>query len=152
MRRTLLALALVAAAGVAGALAYSSLTTEREFVRLVAAGDEAAAADRPFEALEAYSGALALVPDAMVPYLKRGRVYQQQGQPRPRCGTSGERPSWIRRPPGLSNGSATSASTWAASIAPWTTIRRVIAHRRSQPARPLQAGCRSTAPACRRMR
>ncbi len=81
MRRTLLALALVAAAGVVGALAYSSLTTEREFVRLVAAGDEAVAADRPFEALEAYSGALALVPDAMVPYLKRGRVYQQQGQP-----------------------------------------------------------------------
>jgi len=80
MRRTLLALALVAAAGVVGALAYSSFTTEREFVRLVAAGDEAAAAGRAFEALEAYSGALALVPDAMVPYLKRGRVYQEQGQ------------------------------------------------------------------------
>lgn len=80
MRRTLLALALVAAAGVVGALAYSSFTTEREFVRLVAAGDEAAATGRPFEALEAYSGALALVPDAMVPYLKRGRVYQLRGE------------------------------------------------------------------------
>jgi hypothetical protein len=74
MRRPLVALALVAAAGVVAALAYSSFTTEREFIRLVAEGDRAAEAGRPFEALEAYSGALALVPDAVVPYLKRGRV------------------------------------------------------------------------------
>lgn len=80
MRRALIALALVAAAGVAGALAYASYTTEQDFVRLVAAGDEAAAQERTFEALEAYSGALALVPDAVVGYLKRGRVYQLQGE------------------------------------------------------------------------
>lgn len=80
MRRALIALALVAAAGVAGALAYASYTTEQDFVRLVAAGDEAAARERTFEALEAYSGALALVPDAVVAYLKRGRVYQLQGE------------------------------------------------------------------------
>jgi len=80
MRRTLVAFALVATVAVAGALGYSSYTTEREFVRLVAEGDEAAASGRPFQALEAYSGALALVPDAVVPYLKRGRVYQEQGE------------------------------------------------------------------------
>lgn len=80
VRRALIALALVAAAGVAGALAYASYTTEQDFVRLVAAGDEAAAEERTFEALEAYSGALALVPDAVVGYLKRGRVYQLQGE------------------------------------------------------------------------
>ena len=80
MRRTLVVLALVAAAGVAGALAYASYTTEQDFVRLVAEGDQAAAAGRTFEALEAYSGALALVPDAVVAYLKRGRVYQLQGE------------------------------------------------------------------------
>ena len=80
MRRALVALALVAAAGVAGALAYASYTTEQDFVRLVAAGDQAAAQERSFEALEAYSGALALVPDAVVAYLKRGRVYQLQGE------------------------------------------------------------------------
>jgi tetratricopeptide (TPR) repeat protein len=80
MRRTLVVLALVAAAGVAGALAYASYTTEQDFVRLVAEGDEAAGAGRTFEALEAYSGALALVPDAVVAYLKRGRVYQLQGE------------------------------------------------------------------------
>lgn len=80
MRRSLVALALVAAAGVIGALAYASYTTEQEFVRLVASGDQAAEAGRAFEALEAYSGALALVPDAVVGYLKRGRVYQLQGE------------------------------------------------------------------------
>ena len=80
MRRTLVALALVAAAGVVGALAYASYSTEQEFVRLVASGDEAAEAGRVFESLEAYSGALALVPDAVVAYLKRGRVYQLQGE------------------------------------------------------------------------
>ncbi|MEZ5288486.1 MAG: tetratricopeptide repeat protein, partial [Vicinamibacterales bacterium] len=80
MRRMLGALALVAAAGVLAALAYASYTTEQEFVRLLAAGDQAVADGRPFEALEAYSGAAALVPDAAVPYLKRGRVYQQQDE------------------------------------------------------------------------
>jgi tetratricopeptide (TPR) repeat protein len=80
MRRTFVALVLVAATGVAGALAYASYTTEQEFVRLVADGDRAAADGRAFEALEAYSGALALVPDAVVAYLKRGRVYQLQGE------------------------------------------------------------------------
>src|SRR6476619_3006045 len=48
MRRTLVALALVAAAGVVGALAYASYSTEQEFVRLVASGDEAAEAGRAF--------------------------------------------------------------------------------------------------------
>ena len=81
MRRTLSALVLVAVGGVVAAMTYSSFTTEQEFVRLVAAGDTAVAEGRAFEALEAYSGALALVPDAAVPYLKRGRVYQQEGQP-----------------------------------------------------------------------
>jgi tetratricopeptide (TPR) repeat protein len=80
MRRTLGVLTLVAAAGVAGALAYGSFTTERDFVRLVAAGDAAAAAGDPFQALEAYSGSLALVPDAVAPYLKRGLIYREQGQ------------------------------------------------------------------------
>ena len=63
MRRTFVALALVAAAGVVGALGYASYSTEQEFVRLVASGDAAADEGRVFEALEAYSGALALVPE-----------------------------------------------------------------------------------------
>lgn len=80
MRGSLAIAALVAVAGVAAALTYGSYTTERQFVRLVAQGDAAADRGQRFEALEAYSGALALVPDAVVPYLKRGRLYHEEGE------------------------------------------------------------------------
>lgn len=69
---------LVAVAGVAGALAYSALANEREFERLLQDGDEAVATDRPFQAIEAYSGAIARNPDSVLAYLKRGSVYQSQ--------------------------------------------------------------------------
>jgi tetratricopeptide (TPR) repeat protein len=81
MRRTLLAVAVVGLIGVAGAFAYLASVTEREFDRLVSEGDAAVQADRPFQAIEAYSGALALDPEAMAPYLKRGVVYRAQGEP-----------------------------------------------------------------------
>lgn len=80
MRRTLFALAVVAALGVAGALAYLAWATEREFDRLVSKGDAAVLAGRPFQAIEAYSGALTLDSEAMAPYLKRGVVYRGQGE------------------------------------------------------------------------
>lgn len=80
MRGSLVGLALVAVAGVGGALTYASYTTERDFVRLVAAGDAAVASGQRVEALEAYSGALALVPDAVVAYLKRGRLHHEEGE------------------------------------------------------------------------
>lgn len=71
---------LVAVAGVAGALAYSALANEREFERLIADGDQAVAAERQFQAIEAYSGAIARRPDSMLAHLKRGAVYQGQGE------------------------------------------------------------------------
>lgn len=80
MRRTLVAVVFVAVAGVAGALAYSALANEREFERLIADGDRAVAADRHFEAIEAFSGAIALKPDSMLAHLKRGAAYQDQGE------------------------------------------------------------------------
>lgn len=80
MRRTLVAVVLVAVAGVAGALAYSALANEREFGRLMAEGDQAVAAERHFQAIEAYSGAVALKPDSMLAHLKRGAVYQNQNE------------------------------------------------------------------------
>jgi tetratricopeptide (TPR) repeat protein len=80
MRRTLLIVGLVGAAGVALALGYSTYATEREFDRLLAEGDAAVQADRLFQGLEAYSGAIALNPEAMAPYLKRGSVYRAQGE------------------------------------------------------------------------
>ena len=80
VRRTLVAVVFVAMAGVAGALAYSALANEREFERLMAEGDQAVAADRHFQAIEAYSGAIALKPDSMLAHLKRGAVYQSQSE------------------------------------------------------------------------
>ncbi|MGH9384714.1 MAG: tetratricopeptide repeat protein [Vicinamibacterales bacterium] len=79
-RRTALVVMLVAAAGVAGALLYSALHTEQEFDRRIAAGDQAVANNQPFLAIEAYSGAVALKPDSMLAHLKRGAVYQAQGE------------------------------------------------------------------------
>jgi tetratricopeptide (TPR) repeat protein len=80
VRPTILAVILVAAAGVAGALAFNDLANEREFDRYMAAGDAAAVSDRPFQAVEAYSGAIALNAESMLAYYKRGAVYQSQNE------------------------------------------------------------------------
>lgn len=80
MRGTILAVLFVAAAGVAGALAFSALANEREFDRLIAAGDQAVSEERPFQAIEAYSGAITRNPDSMLAHLKRGAVYHDQNQ------------------------------------------------------------------------
>ena len=80
VRRTIVAVVIVAIAGVAGALAFGALANEREFDRLIADGDAAVAAERPFQAIEAYSGAIALKPDSMLAHFKRGAVYQAQNE------------------------------------------------------------------------
>ena len=80
MRRTVAAIVIVAVAGLAGALALMALANEREFDRLIADGDSALADERPFQAIEAYSGAIALKPDSMLAHYKRGYVYQTQNE------------------------------------------------------------------------
>lgn len=80
MRRTIVAVVIVAIAGVAGALAFGVLANEREFDRLIAEGDSAMLAERPFQAIEAYSGAIARKPDSMLAHYKRGAVYQSQNE------------------------------------------------------------------------
>lgn len=80
MRRTLVVVVFVAVAGVAGALAYSALANEREFERRIAEGEQAVASERHFQAIEAFSGAIALKPDSMLAHLKRGAVYQNQNE------------------------------------------------------------------------
>lgn len=80
MRGTVVAIVFVAVAGVAGALAFSALANEREFDRLIANGDQAVAEERPFQAIEAYSGAIARNPDSMLAHFKRGAVYHSQNQ------------------------------------------------------------------------
>jgi tetratricopeptide (TPR) repeat protein len=80
VRGSLLAGAVVAVLGVSGALAYSTWANERDFERLMAGGDEAVAAERPFQAIEAYSGAIARNPESVLAYLKRGSVYYAQNE------------------------------------------------------------------------
>ena len=60
--------------------AYTTLAREREYRRLIESGNAALAAGQTFEAIEAFSGAIALKDDSMLAYLRRGETYQRQGQ------------------------------------------------------------------------
>jgi tetratricopeptide (TPR) repeat protein len=80
VRRSVLAVVIVATGVVAGALAFGVLANEREFDRLIAAGDASVVAERPFQAIEAYSGAIARKPDSPLAHFKRGAVYQSQNE------------------------------------------------------------------------
>jgi tetratricopeptide (TPR) repeat protein len=79
MRRAF-ALLLVLAAGISvGASVYTAYAGEREYDRLVATGDDAAAAARWAEALDAYGDAIALRPGSMLAHLKRGVTQRRRG-------------------------------------------------------------------------
>lgn len=80
MRRYLAALVVLAAGVAAGAAVYTVSATESEYSRLVAVGDEAVTNGQSFQALEAYSGAIALRPDSMLAHLKRGMTYRDRGE------------------------------------------------------------------------
>lgn len=72
------ALAVTLIVAVAAVLAVVSLRSEREYARLVAAGDAALAATDLGAAIEAYTGAITLNPDSMAAHLKRGLAYRQR--------------------------------------------------------------------------
>lgn len=78
MRRHLLTLILLAA-GVAGVLAVTSVQREQEYQRLIVDGDQARARGDLSAAVEAFSGAITLKPDAMLAYLRRGDAYRRRG-------------------------------------------------------------------------
>lgn len=80
MGRPLFVLGLIAVLAAAGAAAYTAYATDRDYGRLVVAGDRAAGAQRPADAVAAYSGAIALRPDSMLAHLKRGMTYRAQGE------------------------------------------------------------------------
>jgi tetratricopeptide (TPR) repeat protein len=73
---TVAAVAIVAAAVVV----WVDARREREFRRLIAVGDAALAGDQTFDAIEAFSGALALKPNSMLASLKRGDTYRRRGE------------------------------------------------------------------------
>lgn len=69
----------LSAAVVASVLAWNGVRQEREFRRLIALGDSSLARDQASLAIEAFSGAVALKPDSMLGYLKRGDTYRRGG-------------------------------------------------------------------------
>jgi tetratricopeptide (TPR) repeat protein len=73
---TVAAVAIVAAA----VLVWVDARREREFRRLIAVGDAALATGQTFDAIEAFSGALALKPQSMLASLKRGDTYRRRGE------------------------------------------------------------------------
>jgi tetratricopeptide (TPR) repeat protein len=80
MKRLLVVSVGLAALTVGIVLAWYSVRQDREFQRLIGAGDTALAQDDTFGAIEAFSGALALKRDSMVAHLKRGDAYRRRGE------------------------------------------------------------------------
>ena len=78
MKRSLVIAVGVAVAIASTILVWADVRKEREFRRLIAVGDEALATGETFNAIEAYSGAVALKPKSMLAYLKRGDTYRRR--------------------------------------------------------------------------
>src|SRR5207248_10787329 len=75
-----LLIAAVAVSALAVALAYQVAARDRDYRALLARGDTALHEDQTFGAIEAYSGAIALHPDSMLPHLRRAETYQRRGE------------------------------------------------------------------------
>lgn len=80
MRTSLAIAGFIAVTGVSLAVAYQAVARERDYGALVARGDAALRGEQTFEAIEAYSGAIALRPDSMLAHLRRGETYQRRGE------------------------------------------------------------------------
>lgn len=77
MRKTAVVLA-VAAAVAAAAVLVNRFDRERQYRQLLAVGARALGAGDSYPAIEAFSGALALRPDSMVAYYRRGEAYRSK--------------------------------------------------------------------------
>ncbi|HEV8397872.1 MAG TPA: tetratricopeptide repeat protein [Vicinamibacterales bacterium] len=80
MKRPVIVITVVAALGAATVQAWSDVRQARAFRRLLAEGDAALGRGETSAAIEAFSGAVVLRPQSMLPYLKRGDTYRRQGQ------------------------------------------------------------------------
>ena len=78
MKRSIFALAVLALAAIGGGVAYQA-AAQRNYSTLLTRGDNALRDDQTFNAIEAYSGAIALRPESMLAYLRRGQTYQRRG-------------------------------------------------------------------------
>ncbi len=79
MKRAVFALAVLCLALVGGAAAYQAVA-QRNYSTLLTRGDNALRDDQAVNAIEAYSGAIALRPSSMLAYLRRGQAYQRRGE------------------------------------------------------------------------
>ena len=80
MKRPVVLLTVVAALVAATVYGWSDVRQARAFRRLIAEGDAALSQGQTSAAIEAFSGAVALRPRSMLPYLKRGDTYWREGQ------------------------------------------------------------------------
>src|SRR5205814_6673421 len=78
MKRLVAAMVLLALAAVGLAVAYQAAARARDYRLLLGRGDAALQEGKTFEAIEAYSGAIALRPDSMLAYLRLGETYLQR--------------------------------------------------------------------------
>lgn len=79
MRRALTVVGLVVLAAAAVSLAQR-VNQDRRYHDLLSSGELALRRGQPYLAIEAFSGALALRPDSMVAYYRRGEAYREQRQ------------------------------------------------------------------------
>lgn len=79
MKRALFLTGLLAIAAVGGALAYRATAREQSYRLLLASGEAALSEDDTVGAIEAFSGAITVRPDAMLARLRRGEIYRRRG-------------------------------------------------------------------------
>src|SRR5262245_35372794 len=80
MKKTIAVVGILAALVVAVALAVQIAARQRDYRAFLIRGDDALRSDETFDAIEAYSGAIALRPDSMLAYLRRGESYRRRGE------------------------------------------------------------------------
>jgi len=79
MKRIVAAIVLITGLGVAIVLGSNVASRDQEYSRLIQLGDSSLAEGQTFQAIEAFSGALALKPESMLAHLKRGETYRRRG-------------------------------------------------------------------------
>jgi len=79
VKRAVILLSALVLLGAGAASVYQAATRQRDYGDRLTQGDNALRDDQTFGAIEAYSGAIALRPDSMIAYLRRGQTYQRRG-------------------------------------------------------------------------
>jgi tetratricopeptide (TPR) repeat protein len=80
VKKALFVAAAVALSAIAVALAYQAAARDRDYRTQLLRGDSALKDEQTFGAIEAYSGAIALRPQSMLPHLRRGEAYRRRGE------------------------------------------------------------------------